>query len=130
MPKEAKIIRGQVFAGIPIAILARVDNLTNGEPLLVADVSQVSYDVFDTEGTAPTVAIGSGNLTVAEVIHALKRDSRWGEDSIGYNFSYIAPATIFPQPGKTYAVRFLFFTGSSSPSAVLVYNIYVLATTG
>lgn len=130
MPKEAKIIRGQVFAGVPFVALARISNLTNGEPLVAVDVSQVAYAVFDTGSATPETPIQSGSLVVADVVHALKRDARWGEDNIGYNFSYTVPASFFPLTDRTYALRFLFFTGGVLASAVLLYSIYVLATTG
>lgn len=131
MPREARIVRISTFLGIPTATLARMVNLTTGNLLVAADISQITYEVFDVEGTDPNTPIQSGNLTVAVALHELKRDARWGEDQEGYNFDHTISATTFPTAGKTYTLRYLFYTaGDPSPVAALVYSVYVQSTKG
>lgn len=129
MPQEAKIFRVSIFKSLPAVFIAQVRSLRNGELLLAADVQSITYEVLDLDSTNPDEVIATGNLTVNQSMHELKRDARWSIDQVGYNFDHTIPGTIFTQSGRTYALRYLFVaTGDTDPSAVLVYNVYVQNT--
>jgi hypothetical protein len=66
----------------------------------LAVATGLALKVFDT-GTSPSVE----THTVAHVVSDVLDDTlatNWGEDSVGYNYSYLVPATAFPNGGKTY----------------------------
>ncbi len=131
MPREAKIFRVQVFQGLPAVFLAPIYSLQTGELLTAADVASITYELFDVEGESPSTPIAEGTVTVAQALHAVKRDARWSEDNIGYNFDHLIPGSVFPTSGKTYVLRYLFTAiGDASPSVALVFSVYVLSTRG
>src|SRR5262245_38045281 len=66
-----------------------------GKLILSADVSQVSYTVYELEGPTPKEPVaGPADLSVGQVIfNTLQTD--WNVDPIGYNFQCTVPAAVF-----------------------------------
>lgn len=81
----------------------------NGEGKWVqqADVSSIAYTLFDLD--APTTAVSTGTLTVANVIIDTPVTSQeiWTEDAIGYNFIHDLAGSNFPTGGKIIRVEYL-----------------------
>lgn len=69
-----------------------------GNWLKIVDVSTITYNVYDLDGTTPTTAISSGSLTVASVVidTPVTANTLWTFDTVGYNFLHDLAANTFP----------------------------------
>lgn len=67
----------------------------------------LTYAVFDESSTTPSTAITSGSLTISSVILDTPSTSStyWTRDTVGYNFIWDAPATLFPTGGHRYVLE-------------------------
>lgn len=75
----------------------------DGSAVAQADISSIAYSVYDMDDTSSPA---TGTLTVANVVYdSLQTDSRWTEDTTGYNFGWSAPASLFPSGSKVYLVE-------------------------
>ena len=97
------------------------------EGLLVkrADVSTISYTVYDLDATDPTTAIaGPTTLVVSSTIYdTLQTD--WELDDIGYNFEFTLPATVSATRG-THKIRVLpLVTLTGGAVFYLPFELYV-----
>lgn len=99
----ALITKGEGWEDTDAVLMKQV--MTNdGTYLQQADLSSITYSVFDKADTSTATA--EGTLTIDDVVFdTLQTDSRWGVDSLGYNFAWEAPGTLFPAGGKTYRVE-------------------------
>lgn len=77
-----------------------------GKFVQIADVSSITYEIFDLE--APTTVAFSGTLTVANVIldTVVTSNEIWTKDSIGYNFLHDLAATNFPEGNRTVLIEY------------------------
>lgn len=84
-------------------LMARIFNHA-GTLVTQASVSAIAYKVFDL--SAPATATATGTLTVSSVIFdTLQAGVIWTSDSVGYNFRWATPASLFPTGGRTYRVE-------------------------
>jgi hypothetical protein len=82
--------------------MARIVGL-DGEYVAQADISTITYEVWESVDSGGTQIITSQSLTVSTVIYdTLQTDARWAVDDTGYNFRFDAPAASFPAGNKTY----------------------------
>lgn len=104
----------------PVALMARV---TGEDAALItqASIDSITIDVYRMVGSS-AVAVGTqGSLTVADVVFdTLQTDSRWTEDSTGYNFRYTVPAARFATAGR-HRIEF-WFTGADGSVFPLVFE--------
>lgn len=83
---------------------------SSGRKLLKqADLSSVTWKVFDLSSAAPDTAIVSATLTIASVIFdTLQTD--WDVDTTGYTFKYDVASTVFTEGGHEYQAEVKFTT--------------------
>ena len=92
----AGAIAGTIFEDSSCSILARIVNGAN-ELIEQADISTIHRDSWDISTTPPTRKAGPTSLTVANVIfNTLQTGGAWVEDSEGYNFLDLIPASAMP----------------------------------
>lgn len=107
----AQVFIGTVFEDGGAAIMGRVQ-IHDGSNAQQADITSITYSVFDVTGKTPDTAISGhsgASLTVADVIFdALQTDSRWTKDTTGYNFRQNIAATAFPTGNHVYEVEYKF----------------------
>ena len=99
----SSVIKGTIWEDTGPYMMARITG-NDGANVTQSDVSSISYVVVDMTDT--DTAVASGTLTVASVIYDTLQsgDSRWTEDSTGYNFGFTLAATAFPTGARTYRV--------------------------
>ena len=91
--------------------------------------SSIALDVYDKENSANAVVSGS-SLTIAAVIsNTLLYDRGWTtkfatSDALGYNFSYVTPASYLPTGGRV----FRFQVGFDFGGGVKTYGIWDVPT--
>jgi hypothetical protein len=87
-----------------------------GKFIKQADVSTITYEIFDLE--APTTVAFSGTLLAANVIldTVVTSNEIWTKDSTGYNFKHDLAASNFPNGGVTVLVE---YTVTLSGGAIL-----------
>jgi hypothetical protein len=82
----------------------------NGEGnwLQAADISTITYKLFDLDGSTPTTATESGSLTVANVVldTPVTTNVIWTKDTTGYNFIHDLTNTWFPNPNRRYRMEY------------------------
>lgn len=88
-----------------------------GKWVLQANLSTITYRVFDVTDPASIVEITAGAQTVtiaSAVIDTPVTDGvLWTLDAIGYNFLHDLPASCFPTGGHTYQVEYKFTFSST-----------------
>lgn len=77
-----------------------------GNFIQIADVSSISYDIYDLE--APTTIIADGTLTASDVIldTVVTSNVIWTKESIGYNFIHDLSGTNFANGGKILRIEY------------------------
>ena len=76
------------------AFLMKRVQINDGSVAQQADIASIAYSVHDQDDLDNPA---TGTLTVANVFFdTLQTDSRWDEDTTGYNFGWAAPKTLFP----------------------------------
>lgn len=103
----------------PPRLMARVTGRTG------ANITQASLTSITLYGYTGTTTVANGvALTVSSVVYdTLQTDSRWTEDSTGYNFGYDLPASYIASAGE-YRFEFV-FNPASGEDFVLVWVGYV-----
>lgn len=92
-----------VFEDATAVFVSRMQ-AADGDPAVQADVSSISYAVYDRKLGTEVI---SGTLTVSSVVYdTLQTGSIWTRDDVGYNFKYALPTTAFPTGGRSYRVEF------------------------
>ena len=83
----------------------------NGEGnwLQQADVSTITWKVFDVDSATPETAIASGSVTVSTSVldTPVTTNVIWTKDATGYNFLHDLAATNFPTGGRTYRLEYV-----------------------
>jgi len=108
------------------SLLARL-KAGDGDYVTQTAISSIAYSVnrLDTGDS-----VGTGTLTVADVIFdTLQKDSRWTEDSKGYNFLWSVNPTLVPDGGVHYRVEVTFTPATGYPYKV-IWDLYVTPTFG
>lgn len=113
---------GSVWEDSGAYLMARILAGDDGLAAQQADISSISYVVYDQDDlTVATTTTTS--LTVSTVVFdTLQTDARWTVDTTGYNFGWAAPAALFPTGGKVYRTE-LKFTPASGEAYHLVYKV-------
>lgn len=76
-----------------------------GNALAAADVSSITYAVYDYDSATPsTPVVAATALTASTVFIALTDDNAWNEDSTGCNFRHTFGGSVFTSEGHTYVV--------------------------
>ena len=97
----------------------------DGDAIQQADVSSIAYSVYNKADL--TTATATGTLVVSTVIYdTLQTDSRWTEDSTGYNFGWNVPASTFATGGVTYRIE-VKITPASGEAMHIVRDVPVVA---
>lgn len=84
-----------------------------GRWLKQADLSSISYSVFDRSSSTPeTATSGPTSLTISTVIQdtPVTNGEIWDVDEVGYNFVADMAGTLFPTGGHQYSVEVTFTT--------------------
>lgn len=97
---DANYVSAVIWEDSSPVMMGRITNYSASN-ITQASCSAITYEVTDT--TAPDTIAASGTLTISSVIYdTLQTDSIWTLDSTGYNFKWIAPASLFPLGKRTY----------------------------
>lgn len=105
----ASIKRAQVFEDGGAAMMARIAG-NDGEYITQASISAIVCTIKNARTQA---AISTPAVVVAtSVFDTLQTDSRWTEDSTGYNFLHTVPATSFASGDTIYRVEYKFTPAS------------------
>lgn len=78
----------------------------DGSLITQVDVASIAWTVVD-ESAEPPDVVGSGPLTVADVIYDTAQNGDNWPYSDGYNFAYQFPAANFPNSNGEYFVQIL-----------------------
>ena len=123
---DAVIKRVKVWEDGGASFMARVRG-ADGVLMSQASIDTITLTVANVK--TPT-AITTTTQTVTEVVFtALQTDSRWGEDTTGYNFRYDAPASTFATGDVLYRLEFK-FEPASGENFHVVYDAYAVALIG
>lgn len=102
MPSAA-ITKATVWEGGDAINMARVTG-ADAANITQASLTTIDWAVYKTDGT---VVSASASLTVSNVIFdTLQTDSRWTEDSTGYNFRHTVPAATLADGDTVYRVEY------------------------
>lgn len=115
----------RLVPGSPAELMARIE--ANGAPIEQADISSITYSVFDVSTAGQPVVSGHENasLEVTDVIFdTLQADGRWTVDDTGYNFRASIAGTAWPANQHRYQVEVKF-----TPVAGPVYVVPFIADT-
>ena len=117
-------IRQTIWEDASVALMARITG-ADGTAIAQADVSTITYAVYDTHSTTKNTATTSGSVVVADdVFDTLQTDSRWSVDSTGYNFRHDIAATVFTVGGHVYEVEYK-FTAATAEVYWVVFELDV-----
>lgn len=104
----SRMIAGTIVEDSGATVLAYV-LAADGTPLVVADISSMSYSVYEISeaGVATVVAAHNAvSLTPADVVFdtlvTSATDSRWTYSGTGYNFKHSIAYTAFATPNVKY----------------------------
>lgn len=92
------IAKAVVIEDSAAVLLARVLK-ASGAPIVQADVSSISVKVFDA-GEASQVGSTYTPTVSAVVYNTLQTDSRWSEDTTGYNLAIALAGSYWPTAGR------------------------------
>lgn len=100
----------------------------DGEPITIASVSSLSYEVWDI--SVPTVPVEIINQTALTPISDFIfdtpiNDARWTVDNTGYNFRLILPTTALPK-AVNHALDVKFVWANGDPDVILRFNLQAL----
>jgi len=114
---------GQVWEDGGATLMARIlDN--DGSAAQQGDISSISRDVWDLD-TSTTSAVDTSAVAVATSIYdTLQTDSRWTEDSTGYNFLDTVAAALLANGNHRYRVEYK-FTPASGQVYWAVFSLWV-----
>jgi hypothetical protein len=112
-----------VFEDSGVILMARIVN-DAGTLLTQATTTSItckSYDTSDPTGTpvTPTVVVAS------VIFDTLQTPDIWTEDSTGYNFKHVLPATAIPNGDRTYQVEYK-ITPTSGEAFYLVFQLQTI----
>ena len=79
-----------------------------GNWLQQADISTITYKLFDLDGSDPTTATESGSLTISAVVldTPVTSNAIWTKDTTGYNFLHDISNTYFPAANRRYRMEY------------------------
>ena len=84
------------------------------------DVTSITLKTFLNYGTTET---SSDSLTVADVVfNDEQTDARWTKDTIGYNFRFQIPSSVFDTGDSTYRCEFL-FDMDGQPDLFVIFSV-------
>ena len=124
------VIISNVIEDSAAQVLARV--LADGVAVVQADISAISYSVFDHSALGDPVVGGHDGvaLTVADVVFdTLQTDARWTKDATGYNFRHAIAGTAFPTGGHRYRIEYT-FTPISGNAWIVAVDVDATAVMG
>ena len=118
--------RATIYEDTAITCMARIqsDDATN---ILNEDVTSFKISTF-TNGTTPTteteVTSGFSNVNIFDTLQGSVAvpDARWDRDTIGYNFRYQVPASVFITGDATYTIEFE-FTCPTQPTFFVIFVV-------
>lgn len=108
------IHRAQAFEDSGISLMARIVGV-NSTNITQAELSSVSYSVYDTASPSTGLVVGSVLTTSAVVFDTLQTPAAWNTDVTGYNFRYDVASTELPAGSKKYRIEFKFTPASGQP---------------
>lgn len=113
MASGAEIIHGAIWESTATPLIARI-RATSGTYITQASLSSIAYSVFDLTAV-PAAIVTSGTISKSSTVFDTLQtsDARWTVDSVGYNFLWIAPASLFPLAPRKYQVEITFTTTDS-----------------
>lgn len=110
-----KRTRTRINEGSGALYLARI-SIWDASNAQQADITSITYAIYDLDSNAPESAIGSGTLTVANVVFdTLQTDAVWTKDSTGYNFSHAIPEAELPNGGHRHRIVYTWTPVSGEP---------------
>ncbi len=94
-------------------ILGVLNNLTDGEPVVQADLATLNLKVYD-EKDPSAAATYSGNLTISSVIFDTLQTGLGWTGATGFNLKVLVTPAMIPRGGTVYRFEFL-ATGTGTP---------------
>lgn len=83
----------------------------NGEGnwLQQADVTSITWKIFDLQSATPEIAATSGTVTISTSVldTPVATNVIWVQDAIGYNFIHDLAASNFPTGGRDYRLEYV-----------------------
>jgi len=99
------------WAASDVTYLARV--LMNGIYIKQATIASIQRTITDITVAGSAEEVSTDTLTVNESVYdTLQTDSKWSEDSVGYNFLNLITGEDLPDDDSLYQVEYK-FTGSN-----------------
>ena len=88
---------------------AETGNDGEGSFVTQADVSSITYSIFDKDGDTPDTAIATGTLdkTVVILDSVVTSKATWTKDAYGYNFKHSFGVGAFPTGRHRYEVEYI-----------------------
>lgn len=120
MPKVT-VFRTQGWASANCAFRACIIDEATGAPIVPATVSAIAWTVRQSVGPSAGSTTGSGSLSpVASYLFGSLSTVGWRQDTTGWNFRALLPASAFSAPGE-YVVDFAFTLadGTTFPVKIL-----------
>jgi len=119
-------ISGEVWEDTGVDCLARVVG-HDGDAITQSDVESIARKVFDLSGSTPGTAVDTSAPAVASTVYdTLQTDSRWTEDSTGYNVADTVEGSVLDTGNHRYRVEYV-FTPTSGEKYAVVFDIYTKA---
>lgn len=111
-----------------VELLARIVGWAN-TPIVPGDVTDISWSAFILEEATgdenATASVDEPLSPVSDYIFSsLQLDTKWEEDTLGYNFAFVVPGDVFEERGETYLIRATFNLTSGEPlTAVFLLEV-------
>lgn len=120
----AEVAKAVVWEDSGAAMMARIVG-NDAAAITQATVTSITRHTYDLDAASPTTDIEDPgtSLTVSTVVFdTLQTDSRWTEDSTGYNFRDDVDDTLFSTGGNRYRVEYV-VEPSSGAKFHVVYEV-------
>lgn len=99
------VVRGRLTSAYGTGAATGVSG--EGNWIKQADLTSITWKMFDASSTTPDTAIATGTFTISSVVidTPVTSTANWTGNSVGYNFLAIMAASNFPTGGHQYELE-------------------------